>query len=134
MAHVYVNRRYVAEISAHVFRCLEEPVLGCVGVGDGLLSGEGLGGDDKERRLGIKFLQRLRHVGAVDVGHKVSPQVSPGLVRLQRLCHHQGPEVRAADANVDDVGDVFAGVSLTNNSTRIFTMTVLCVTFNQGIL
>ena len=95
---------------------MEEPVLGGVGVGDGLLCGEGLGGDDKERRLGIKFLQRLRHVGAVDVGHKVGPQVRPGLVRLQRLCDHQGPEVRATNAHIDYVGDVFASVTLPNSS------------------
>ena len=65
---------------------LQEPVLCRVGVSDGLLRGEGLAGDDEQRRLRIQLLEGLRHVGAVDVGHEVD--VGAHLVRLQGLCHH----------------------------------------------
>ena len=36
------------------------------------LSGECFAGDNEERGLGVQLLQRLRHVGPVDVRHKVN--------------------------------------------------------------
>ena len=70
------------------------PVLGRGCVGDGLLRGERLGGDDEERALRIALLERLRHVGAVDVGDEVD--VGSDAERLQGLRDHQGPEVWVA--------------------------------------
>merc|ERR1712002_797566 len=40
--------------SRFIIGCLEEPVSGRLGVGDRLLSGERLGGDDEQRGLGVE--------------------------------------------------------------------------------
>ena len=48
--------------------------------------------------------QRLGEVRAVDVRDEVQPRTLAG-VRRQRFGDHRRPEVRAADADVDDVGD-----------------------------
>ncbi|KAI3477404.1 hypothetical protein L1887_60923 [Cichorium endivia] len=90
---------------------LEEPVASGGGVGDGLLSGEGLGGDDEEGGLGVADAEGLGHVGAVDVGDKVGVEVALG-VGLERLGDHDGAEVGATDADVDDALDGLAGVTL----------------------
>jgi hypothetical protein len=82
-----------------------------VGVGHRLLSGEGLGGDEEQRRLGAQGLEGLDEVGGVDVGDEVDPQVGAG-VGLERLGGHGRPEVGPADADVDRVGDALAGVAL----------------------
>jgi len=55
--------------------------------------------------------QRLGDVRAVDVRDEVHVQI--GLpVRPQRFGHHHRTEIRAADADVDDVRDRLAGVAL----------------------
>src|SRR5690606_12602838 len=48
-----------------------------------------------------------RHRGAVDVGYEVNLQPVGG-VRLEGAHHHLRPKVRAADADVDDVGEALA--------------------------
>jgi hypothetical protein len=94
-----------------VLRGGEEPVAGRVGVGQRFLRGEGLRGDDEEGGLGRERFQRLGDVGAVDVGDEMGVQA---LLRvgLERLGDHDRPEVGAADADVDEVGDRLAGVAL----------------------
>ncbi len=72
---------------AYIVGLCQEPLLGGGCVGDGLLSGEGLRGDDEERRLGVQLLQSLGHVGPVDVGHEVN--VWADLVGLQSFSGHQ---------------------------------------------
>ena len=57
-----------------VLGLLQEPVLGGGGVGDRLLRGERLAGDDEQRRLGVQLLDRLGDVRAVDVGDEVDVQ------------------------------------------------------------
>lgn len=93
-----------------VLRGLEEPIARGVGIGDGLLRGKGLRRDDEERGLGRELLQRLGHVGAVDVGDEMGAEVFLR-VGLERLGDHDGAEVGAADADVDEVGDGLAGVA-----------------------
>lgn len=39
----------------HIFSISQEPVLGGRGIGDGLLSGESLGRDNKKHRFGVHF-------------------------------------------------------------------------------
>ena len=70
-------------------RLLEEPRLGRVGVGGGLGGGEGLGGDEEERRLWVGGVEGLGHVRAVDVGHEVEGHVL-GAVVLESLGDHDG--------------------------------------------
>lgn len=45
---------------------------------------------------------------AVDVGDEMNLKMIG--IRLQSLCHHQRAEVRATDADVDDVSDRLARV------------------------
>ena len=76
-----------------------------MGVGQGFLGGEGLGRDDEESGGRIALLQRLGHVGAVDVGHEMHPQVGMP-VGLQRLARHIGAEVGASYPDIHHVGDL----------------------------
>ncbi len=96
---------------------LQEPVLGRGGVGDGFLGRERLGSDDEERRLGVEALDNLGKVSSVDVGDKVD--VGADLERLQGLGDHHGAQVRAADADVDDVGDLLASQALPGSSDHL---------------
>jgi len=49
-----------------------------------------LGCDDEQGGLCVELGQGLGDVGSVDVGHE--PDTGPAFgVRLQGLCHHQGP-------------------------------------------
>ena len=94
-----------------IFRGGEEPVPGRVGVGQRFLGGEGLGGDDEERGLGLEDFELLGDVGAIDVGDEMDAQARLA-VGLERLGDHDRAEVGTADADVDDIGDRLAGVSL----------------------
>ena len=76
-----------------------------MGVGQGFLGGEGLGRDDEESGGRIALLQRLGHMGAVDVGHEMHPQIGMP-VRLQRLARHVGAEVGASYPDIHHVGDL----------------------------
>ena len=90
---------------------LQEPGARGGGVGECLESGEGLRGDDEQCRLGVEVGEGADHVRGVDVGDEVA--ADPGVdVVAQRLIDHHRTEVGAADADVDDVGDGFSGVSL----------------------
>ena len=51
---------------------LDEPLLGGGGVGDCLLGGERLGGDDEENRFRVDALQHFRQMTAVNVRDKVN--------------------------------------------------------------
>ena len=93
-----------------VLGVIEEPRAGGVGVGDGLLGGERLAGDDEQGAFGIAEAEGLREVGAVDVGDKVRGKIALG-VRLEGLGDHHGAEIGSADADVDDGGDGFSGVA-----------------------
>ncbi len=89
----------------------QRPVPGGVRVGHRLQRGEGLGGDDEERLGRIEIAYRLREIGAIDVGDEAEGHGAVAVV-LERLVGHHRPEVRAADADVDDVADALAGVAL----------------------
>jgi len=90
---------------------LQEPVLGALRVGDGLLGGEGLGSDDEDGRLRVAELQDLGEVGSVNVGDEVRLEVSLRVV-LERLADHHRSEVGSTDTDVDDGVDALAGVTL----------------------
>ena len=90
---------------------LQRPVARGVRVGHGLERGEGLGGDEEERLVGVEVAHGFGEVGAVDVGDEAEGEVALAVV-LQRLVGHDRAEVGAADADVDDVADALAGVAL----------------------
>ena len=80
---------------------LQEPLLRRFGVGHGLLRGEGFRGDDEQRRFRIEPFQRIGDVLAIHIGdEKGAPSLDP--VGPQSLRHHQGAEIRAANADIDD--------------------------------
>ena len=91
-------------------RLREEPVARSMRVGHGLLRGEGLGRHDEQRRLRVQRFQRFLHVRAVDVGNEMhlEPRMAVG---LECLIDHLRPQIGAADADVDHVGDALAGVT-----------------------
>ena len=60
---------------------------------------------------GSRSRDGLDEVGAVDVGHEAEGAAPVGEV-LQRLVGHDGTEVGATDADVHDVDDRLAGVTL----------------------
>ena len=93
-----------------VAQALDQPGARRGGVGHGLLGGEGLGRDHEQGVRRLERRQSIVQLGAVHVGHEVRAQVRT-LVGLQRLADHARPQVGAADADVDDVGDGRAGVS-----------------------
>ena len=64
----------------------------------------------KSVALGIEVARRLGEVGAVDVRDEAEGQVAPAVVP-KRPVGHDRPEVRAADADVDDVRDRLARVA-----------------------
>ncbi len=89
---------------------IDQPIPGAVGVGHGLLGGEGLGGDHEEGGGRLQVADGLGQVGAVHVGDEVDPQLG-GLVGLEGLANHQRAQVGAADADVDHIGDAVARVA-----------------------
>ena len=96
---------------AGLLRLGEEPLLGGERVGHRLLRRERLGRDDEERLSGLYLAERLREVRRVDVGDKEELHVALRVGR-KRDVRHYGAEVRAADADVDDVLDATTGKAL----------------------
>ena len=80
-------------------------------VGHGLQRRERLRRDDEERLGRIEVAGRLEEIGAIDVGNEAERERAIA-VMSQRLVRHHGPEVGAADADIDDVADGLAGVAL----------------------
>ena len=67
--------------------------------------------DDEERLGGIEITNRLGEVGAINVGDEPESH-GPIAVVFQRFVGHDRSEVGAADADVDDIPNAFAGVPL----------------------
>lgn len=97
--------------STYLLGLLKEPFLGTLGVGNGLLSGKGLGSDDEQGGLTVASLEDLGHVSTVNVGDKVGLQV-PLAVVLEGLADHNGTKVGTTDTNVDDGVNGLASVTL----------------------
>ena len=86
---------------------VQQPGAGHAGVGEGLQGGEGLGGDDEQRGLGIQVRGLDEAVGRVDVRDEPALQALL-LVGQQRLVDHHRPEIGTADADVDHGADRLA--------------------------
>ena len=93
-----------------VGRMLQEPGARGLRVHHRFGGGKGLGGDDEQRRLGIDLAQGGVHVVTVDVRDEVHRQARVGIL-AQGQADHLGPEVGAANADVDNVGDRLAAVA-----------------------
>ena len=103
------RRRHPDQMFAHAARrqAFGQPGLGQIGVGQGLLGGEGLGHHHHQRGLRVQSGQGLAHVARIDVGDEA--QVDGRLQRPQGVPQQSRPEVRAADADVDDGGERLLG-------------------------
>ena len=80
-------------------------------IGHRLERREGLRGDDEQRLARIEALGCLGEIGAVDIGDEAGLDIGVA-VDAQRAVGHLRPEIRAADADIDDIADALAGVSL----------------------
>ena len=96
--------------AAGSFQSLEGPVARRVRVGHRLQSRKGLRRDDEQRLLGIEVAGGLGEVGAVDIGNKAEGQFALAVVPQGFIGHHR-PQVRPADADIDDIADRLAGVA-----------------------
>ncbi len=100
------------EVLRHVLvvaRGFQEPVARAVGVGHGFLGGEGFRRHQEQGGFRVHVLQHFGDVGTIDVRDKVHVEVV--FVWTQRFGHHERAEIRAADTDVNHVGDRFAGVA-----------------------
>jgi len=88
----------------------QEPGTRRVGVKHGFSGDEGFRGHDEQGRFRIDLRQGRFHVVPVDVGHKMHFQARIG-IRAQRQASHFRTQVRAADADVDDVANWLARVA-----------------------
>ena len=86
---------------AALTQAVEQPGAHDLGVRDGLERREGLGRDDHEGRLGVQVLRGLARVGGVNVGDEAALQALLD-VGLEGLIRHDGAQVGAADADIDD--------------------------------
>ena len=93
---------------AALAQAVEQPGAHDLGVRDGLERREGLGRDDHEGRLGVQVLRGLARVGGVNVGDEAALQALLH-VGLEGLVRHDGAQVGATDADVDDGLDGLAG-------------------------
>jgi hypothetical protein len=100
--HVGGERR---EMAGHVLAAvLLEPLACRTRVGHGLQRREGLGSDKEQGVLRTQAAQHRGQFMPVDVGDEMEA-LAFGAIRLQRKHSHLRTQVRAADADVDDVGD-----------------------------
>ncbi|MCY1313058.1 hypothetical protein D9M70_635440 [compost metagenome] len=91
-------------------QCIGNPFARGLRVGHGFDGGEGLGGDDDERRCRIKRIERVGNMCAIDVRDIMRARS----VMVRRKCDrcHDRAEIRAADTDIDDVGDLLASRTL----------------------
>ncbi|MDT4868385.1 hypothetical protein FQZ97_1033450 [compost metagenome] len=91
-------------------QCIGDPFARGLRIGHGFDGGEGFGSDDDERRCRIKRIQRVGNVCAVDVRDIMRTWA----IVVRRKCDrcHDRTEIRAADTDIDDVGDLLAGRTL----------------------
>jgi hypothetical protein len=82
-----------------------KPSLGAVRIGHGLNRGEGFGGDEEECALRLDLLERSGQLMAIDVGDEMKAFTCGGK-GLQRQHRHLRAQVRAANADVNHIGDL----------------------------
>src|SRR5579863_1599820 len=124
------RRGYGGEVFRHraLPQVLHQPLAGDTGIGQGLLGGECLGGDDDERALGIQGIQHAPGMHGIYVGEEMGTQ-SRAFEGLQRFHHQFGTKMGAADTDVHHIGIASGSVQLSGFWTRIF-----AVAFGMGVV
>ena len=104
-------------VDAHTALALE-PLQGRFGVAQGFVRAPGFGDDDEQGVLWLQALEFFLQVMAVQVGDDADllMAVAPGGERLQGQVRAQAG---AADADVDDVGDVLAAANLCGQTQQV---------------
>ena len=87
---------------------LDDPGARRVRIGLGLERREGLRTNDDQRLGRLDAADQIVELRAIDVGHEVRRDSAAPLVP-QSVADQQGAEVRAADANIDDMFERPAG-------------------------
>ena len=90
---------------------VNQPFAAGSGIGKRFNGRKGLGRNDKQRRLGINLVQNLGTGRSVNIGNEIAVDIL-GPVFAQSLAGHNRPQVRTADAYIDDIGQLFAGLPL----------------------
>ena len=88
---------------------IQKPASGAKSVGHGFLGGEGFRGHHEEGRFRIQAFQCLGDVGTVDVGNEMNGQAIYS-IGPQCFGDHYRTQIRTADADIDNVGNLFSGI------------------------
>ena len=89
---------------------VEQPVARGLRVGHRFERRERFRRDDEQRFGRVEIVRRLGEIGAVDIRDEAKCQRAIAVVPQRFVGHHRA-EVGAADADVDDVANAFAGVA-----------------------
>ena len=81
-----------------------KPALGRLRVGHGLNGGEGFASDQKKGATGLEVRQGCGQFMAIHIADEMQTLARRG-EGVQRQYRHLRPQIRAANADVDDVGD-----------------------------
>ena len=86
---------------------VNKPALGRACQQRGFLGGEGLALHHEQGRARVQPLERMPQTPSVDIGDKMYPSVSAGALiqALKGLHAGHGPKGRAADAQIDHIGE-----------------------------
>ena len=113
IVHGFVIRGCGNEVILHrdFVELLNDPLTRRFRVGHRLERRKGLRTNNEQRRFSIKLALQIGKLRAVDVGHAVKAHaVTP--VGLQCAARHDRPKIRAADADVHDVGQALSRTAL----------------------
>ena len=88
----------------------ERPVARGVRVGHGFERGESFRGDDPESFRGIYVAHGFGEIGAINIGDETKRQGALAVVSERFVGHHRA-EIGAADADINDIANAFAGVA-----------------------
>ena len=105
------QRNEMPRHSRLVFQSVQKPFSGGSRVGHGFQSRKRLAGDDKQRFLGVEVANRFGKMRPVNIGDESNRQLSVR-IRFEGFVRHDRTEVRAADADIDDVLNPLAGIAL----------------------
>src|SRR5262249_21926005 len=90
---------------------LEQPLASALSVGHRLQRREGLRRGDEERLRRVQVTRRLHEIGPVHVRHETKGHRAIAVVPERFVGHHRA-EIRAANADVDDVADALTRMAL----------------------
>ena len=88
----------------------QKPFPGGMGIGHGLLGGEGLGCHQEQRGFRIYPFQCFCQMRTVNIRNKISAHPFSGKGG-KTFCHHEGPQIRPTNANINKGIDGLSRVS-----------------------